>query len=176
LNILHPSPRFTGVRFAWLQLPAFVSNSSINMKAPHLLATSAIIVALAACAPKQQGGYDTTNPYGTPATANAPYQPVAPANPTYDTPAAYEDSTAASTPAPDLVAETVTKSGNKPAGKTTTKPAVAPQAATTYTVVKGDYLGKIAAKYKVSGASIMKANNMKNDTVVLGKKLIIPAR
>jgi LysM repeat protein len=49
------------------------------------------------------------------------------------------------------------------------------QAATTHTVVKGDTLGGIAAKYKVPMASIKKANNMTKDTVVLGKKMIIPA-
>jgi LysM repeat protein len=163
LNILHPSPRFTGVRFAWLPLPAFISNSSTNMKAFHLLATSAVAVALVACAPKQQGGYDTANPYAAPSAANAPYQPDAPANPTYDTPAAYEDSTAAVTPI------------TEPAAVTPATPPVANQAAATHTVVKGDTLGGIATKYKVPMASIMKANNMTKDTVVLGKKLIIPA-
>lgn len=133
------------------------------MKVFHLISASTVVVALVACAPKQQGGYDTANPYGASA-ANAPYQPDAPANPTYDTPAAYEDSTAAVTPT------------TEPAGVTPTAPPVANQAAaTTHTVVKGDTLGGIATKHKVPMASIMKANNMTKDTVVLGKKLIIPA-
>ena len=43
-------------------------------------------------------------------------------------------------------------------------------------VVAHDTLGGIAKHYKVPIASIKKANNMTNDTVILGKKLIIPAR
>jgi N-acetylmuramoyl-L-alanine amidase len=43
-------------------------------------------------------------------------------------------------------------------------------------VIKGDSLSKISGKYHVSAASIKQANHMKNDTVVLGKKMIIPAR
>jgi len=120
------------------------------MKSFHLLSASAIAIALVACAP-EKNGYDTSNPYGTPAGAYTPAPPVAAVNPTYDTPAAYEDSTA------------------PPA-------ATGGQAATTHIVVKGDTLGGIATKYKVPMASIMKANNMTKDTVVLGKKLVIPAR
>lgn len=134
------------------------------MKSFHLLSSSAIAIALVACAP-EKNGYDTSNPYGTPAGAYTPAPPVAAVNPTYDTPAAYEDSTA-----PPAAATT-------PVVPPTPGPAATGgQAATTHIVVKGDTLGGIATKYKVPMASIMKANNMTKDTVVLGKKLVIPAR
>ena len=137
------------------------------MKSSYPILSSIVVVALAACAPKDSG-YDTSNPYGTPDgghTANAPYQAVPPVNPTYDTPAAYEDSTGAPAPVDPAIAPTA----NVPAATAPT------QAAATHTVVKGDTLGGIAAKYKVPMASIKKANNMTKDTVVLGKKMIIPA-
>jgi hypothetical protein len=38
------------------------------MKSFHLLSASAIAIALVACAP-EKNGYDTSNPYGTPAGA-----------------------------------------------------------------------------------------------------------
>ncbi|MFA0088797.1 MULTISPECIES: LysM peptidoglycan-binding domain-containing protein [unclassified Vibrio] len=41
----------------------------------------------------------------------------------------------------------------------------------THTVVKGDYLGKIANKYKVSVADIKRENNLRSDTLKLGQKL-----
>ena len=43
----------------------------------------------------------------------------------------------------------------------------------THTVKKGESLGSIAKKYHVSVANIKKWNNMKKDTIVPGKKLII---
>ncbi|USD65072.1 N-acetylmuramoyl-L-alanine amidase [Vibrio sp. SCSIO 43136] len=43
----------------------------------------------------------------------------------------------------------------------------------THKVASGDYLGKIASKYKVTIASIRKENNLKSDTVRLGQKLKI---
>ncbi|MCW8346326.1 N-acetylmuramoyl-L-alanine amidase [Vibrio sp. ZSDZ65] len=41
----------------------------------------------------------------------------------------------------------------------------------THTVAKGEYLGKIASKYKVSVADIKRENNLKSDTLRLGQKL-----
>ena len=140
------------------------------MKATRLLAVPALATAIVSCTPKS-GDYDTANPYGAPdagaASVNAPYQPAEPANPTYDTPAAYEDAGAA--PAVDHTA-------NVPAAPAANVPAEAATGGTTHVVVKGDTLSGIATKYKVPMASIKKANNMTKDTVVLGKKLIIPAR
>ncbi|WP_165312438.1 N-acetylmuramoyl-L-alanine amidase [Vibrio ziniensis] len=43
----------------------------------------------------------------------------------------------------------------------------------THTVVRGDYLGKIAGTYKVSAAEIKRENNLKSDTLKLGQKLKI---
>jgi LysM repeat protein len=51
----------------------------------------------------------------------------------------------------------------------------APVATRHHTVVRGDTLGKIARKYGVAVADIMRANGMKNDVVRLGAKLVIPA-
>lgn len=140
------------------------------MKSSRFLLAAVTMAALASCASKQSG-YDTSNPYGSPVggqAANAPYQPGAPVNPTYDTPAAYEDSSAA--PAATLPEVAAAPGHAAPSAPVTTN------AATTHTVVPGDSLGKIALQYKVPMASIKKANNMTKDTVVLGKKLVIPAR
>nr|WP_231892568.1 MULTISPECIES: N-acetylmuramoyl-L-alanine amidase [unclassified Vibrio] len=43
----------------------------------------------------------------------------------------------------------------------------------THTVRSGEYLGKIASQYKVSVASIKRENNLKSNTVHVGKKLKI---
>jgi LysM repeat protein len=130
--------------------------------------SSAIALALASCATKNEDAYDTSSPYG-PADGSAdsaPYQSLAPADQTYDTPAEYE------------VGGNTPSSPNIPASPSPSAPSVdaAPATiATTHTVVTGDTLGGIARKYKVSIASIKAANNMTSDVVVLGKKLKIPA-
>lgn len=46
---------------------------------------------------------------------------------------------------------------------------------TVHVVVAGDSLSKIALRYRVSVASIKKANNMTGDTVRIGQKLKIPS-
>ncbi|RTZ13637.1 LysM peptidoglycan-binding domain-containing protein [Vibrio aquaticus] len=43
----------------------------------------------------------------------------------------------------------------------------------THVVQRGEYLGKIASKYKVSVTSIKRENNLRSDTLKLGKKLKI---
>lgn len=46
-----------------------------------------------------------------------------------------------------------------------------------HVVEKGDYLGKIAAKYKVSSKEIMTLNNISNPNKIhLGQKIKIPAK
>lgn len=45
-----------------------------------------------------------------------------------------------------------------------------------HTVIKGDTLTRIARKYQADPRQIMKANGMKNDVVLLGRKLVIPPR
>jgi LysM repeat protein len=106
--------------------------------------------------------YDTSNPYGVPGESSAesvPYQPINPPadNPTYS-PAAYEDNTASTAPA-------------APATGTPSAPAAA---STSHTVARGDTLGGIARRYGTSITAIKQANGMTSDTVVLGRKLVIP--
>jgi len=148
----------------------------------RLLAVSVAAFALSSCANKSaDDGYDTSNPYGAPqaganqGSANAPYQPVTPpGNQTYDTPAAYEENTGTATPTPDtaLVDPGVSKP-TKPSVQL--PPAKMPAGGTVHVVVKGDTLGGIARKYGTTVAAVKQANGMTSDTVVLGKKLQIPA-
>ena len=137
--------------------------NSIRILAPSLLA-----VLLASCASDQPSTYDTTtNPYGVPDAGAVNPPAAAAANPIYDSPAAYEDSTVTADPVPS------------PAVTPALTPAAAPPAngaATIHTVVKGDTLSGISTKYKVPIASIKQANRMTNDTVVLGRKMVIPPR
>ena len=45
-----------------------------------------------------------------------------------------------------------------------------------YVVKKGDVLGTIARKHKISVARLKKANNLKKDTIFVGQKLVIPSK
>lgn len=153
----------------------------------RLLAVSALAIAISSCANKSGGdNYDTANPYGAPdaqgAVAQQPANP--PANPTYDTPAAYEESSSAPA-APDsaivdpgLSAPRTTPGQHaaKPAGVKPAGAAAVPAGGTVHVVVKGDTLGGIAKKYGSTQAAIKQANGMTTDTVVLGKKMVIPGR
>ncbi len=58
--------------------------------------------------------------------------------------------------------------------KITHKPLVKP--AKKHKVLRGEYLGKIAAKYGVSMASIRSANKLSSDELVVGQILIIPSK
>lgn len=137
--------------------------TSIRILAPPLLAFACV-----SCFNQKADSYDTSSPYG-PTDAGQVNAPVTePANPVYDTPAAYEDSgsTSAVNPpsvvtAPNIQAPAVTRPATN-------------GAAIIHTVVAGDTLSGISAKYKVPTASIKQANNMTKDTVVLGKKMVIP--
>jgi LysM repeat protein len=127
------------------------------MQTIRIIALPSLAAAVISCTP--QNDYDTANPYGVPDGGHN-----TPVNPVYDTPPAYEDVTGAPPPA-------------DPGATPPAYPTVPPTAGNRiHVVVKGDYLGKIALKYNVPVASIKTANNMKNDTVVLGRKLIIPPR
>jgi LysM repeat protein len=121
-----------------------------------------VAIALSSCASQKADEYDTPNPYGSPDAALADEA----VNPVYDTPAAYEESTAAVTPytAPAYIPST------------SPSPAAPPSngAAIIHTVVAGDTLSGISAKYKVPSASIKQANGMTKDIVVLGRKMVIP--
>lgn len=63
-----------------------------------------------------------------------------------------------------------TKANNKSGGKSGSK------ATTTYTVRKGDSLGKIARKHGVTVQQLKNANNLKSETIHPGQKLKIPAK
>jgi LysM repeat protein len=144
------------------------------MTAIRILTPSLLAAALVSCASKNSSDYDTSNPYGTPASdaANpAPPAATAPANPVYDTPAAYEESTPENPGKPADPALT-----NVPAAPAhgVNPPAHGP--AVIHTVVAGDTLSGISSKYKIPAASIKQANRMTNDTVVLGRKMVIPPR
>lgn len=52
--------------------------------------------------------------------------------------------------------------------------AIAAAEATTYVVVAGDILGRIAQKHGCTIAQIQKANRMPNDQIKIGQKLLIP--
>jgi LysM repeat protein len=146
------------------------------MTAIHTLTPVLLSIALVSCTPPPFNPYESPNPYGTATTlpanpptnalANAPAS--APANPVYDTPAAYEES---SSPTPDIpVADT------SPAARTPSTPPAPHGAALIHTVVAGDTLSGISAKYQIPSASIKQANRMTNDTVMLGRKMVIPPR
>jgi LysM repeat protein len=112
------------------------------------------------CASRKDN-YDTPGTYGTPDPGYANATPTAPENPVYDSPAAYEESSQSPVPAaPDVTAAAPVAPANG--------------AAIIHTVVKGDTLSGLSAKYKVPIASIKQANRMTNDTVVLGRKMVIP--
>jgi LysM repeat protein len=145
----------------------------IIMKPTRILLASLLAIALVACA-NQKNDYDTQaaavtpNAGPPPTAANLPGQP---ANPTYDTPPAYQESAAAPIN-PEALAPPSLTTQERPAAATAE---VTHAAATEHIVVAHDTLGGIAKHYKVPIASIKKANNMTNDTVILGKKMIIPA-
>ncbi len=127
----------------------------------RIIAPSVIAVALVSCAAQRGNQYDTSNSYGSP---DGDPLITDPSNPIYDTPAAYEESSNVVDPAPypDVPAAPAAPS------------APSHGAATIHTVVAGDTLSGISAKYKVPIASIKAANRMTNDIVVLGRKMVIP--
>jgi LysM repeat protein len=141
--------------------------TSLRIFLPSLTA-----LALASCAPHRAANYDTPNPYG--AANSGAAAPTEPANPVYDTPAAYEESGA-----PSNVATTASTPNATHAPTPKVPAPMAPRppsngAAIIHTVVAGDTLSGISAKYHVPVATIKSANNMTNDVVVLGRKMVIP--
>lgn len=140
------------------------------MTPTRILAPLLLAFAVASCAPQKSDSYDTANPYGTadPGAVNPPA--TAPANPVYDTPAAYEESGTTAATAP--TATGTESQPNNPATPTPRQPSNG--AAIIHTVIAGDTLSGISAKYKVPSAAIKQANGMTKDTVVLGRKMVIP--
>lgn len=137
----------------------------------RILIPSALAAVLVSCASQKADQYDTGNPYGTADAPQTPAAPAAPSNPVYDTPPAYEESGVASAAAavPGAPAEPgATSIPAAPAPVSPHAPAI------IHTVVKGDTLSGISAKYKIPAASIRQANRMTSDIVVLGRKMVIP--
>ncbi len=140
------------------------------MHSLRFIALPALAALVASCAPKTS---HDTDPYGVAdsgqsdpyANPNAPYG----GDPIYDTPAAYEETGGTHAPA-----DSGAPAAN-PAWSGGTAAAPPARTATTHKVVPGDSLSKIASHYGVSMAAIKAANNMTNDTVVLGRTLRIPA-
>ena len=145
----------------------------IRILAPVLLTFSIV-----SCSVDKPNKYDTGNPNGNPDAGAV--NPAA--NPVYDTPAAYEAS--GTTPTGTPATAPITPYDPTPSVTTpTTRPIAAPTAAPTapsngaaiiHTVVAGDTLSGISSKYLVPSAAIRQANRMTNDTVVLGRKMVIP--
>lgn len=138
----------------------------------RILAPALLAFAFVSCASQKADQYDTTNPYGA-ADAGQVNAPAAPANPIYDTPAAYEETSASAVNAAAPDAYVPSASPNIPAAPAAPA-ATSNGSAIIHTVVAGDTLSGISAKYKVPSAAIKQANNMTKDTVVLGKKMVIP--
>lgn len=128
----------------------------------HFITSLSLTVALVSCASQKADMYDTSDPYGTPDASAS--QSSVPENPIYDTPAVYEESTTATSIAPQIAA---------PAS---IAPAASSVPAASHTVVRGDTLSGISKKYNVPMDAIKRANNMTNDIVVLGRTMVIPAR
>lgn len=145
---------------------------------PIRILTPALFAAtLVSCGSRRADIYDTpTNSYATPDQAATTI--TDPASTVYDAPAAYDHSTinpAASNTAP---AAPIPSSAPEPSAAMTPPPPPSTPygAATIHTVVAGDTLSGISAKYEIPAASIRQANRMTNDVVVLGRKMVIPPR
>lgn len=139
------------------------------MTSLRILLPSLTALALASCATHRADKYDTPNPYG--AADSGAAAPTEPANPVYDTPAAYEESGAPSNVA---TAPSATPPAVPHVPASTAPRAPSNGAAIIHTVVAGDTLSGISSKYHVPSAAIKTANNMTNDVVVLGRKMVIP--
>lgn len=144
------------------------------------IVTSALMaVAAVSCSP-QADQYDTPNAVPAPAAAATTTTPTAAAtagNPVYDSQAAYEDHSSVTQVDPGVAPEPPAHAASPAAPHPSAAASVpANGAAIIHTVVKGDTLSGISSKYKVPVASIKQANRMTNDTVVLGRKMVIPPR
>lgn len=128
--------------------------------------------------------YDTD-----PIAQETPNVPSVTGNPVYDSAAVYDVSSTTTALEPEI------HELNAPADASLTPPApshsrpslssskpsplppIQPSpSSTVHTVAKGDSLSKISATYQVPISAIKHANQMTSDTVVLGRKLIIPNR
>lgn len=145
---------------------------------PIRILTPALFAAtLVSCVSRRADIYDTpTSSYTT--TDPAANTVTDPAGTVYDAPAAYDHSTIS--PATSNTAPATPLPLSAPEPSTAITPPAPPTspygAATIHTVVAGDTLSGISAKYKIPAASIRQANRMTNDVVILGRKMVIPPR
>lgn len=141
------------------------------MNKPTFLLLPFASLFFASCGGDKGENYDTAP---TPSYEGGVATPTAPApNPTYDT-AAYEENTPV--PATPVESGVAVPTPGLPAEAATVPAVGATAGAREHYVAPGDSLWKISNTYKVPIESIKAANNMTTDTVVLGKKLIIPAQ
>jgi len=145
---------------------------------PIRILTPALFAAtLVSCGSRRADIYDTpTSSYAT--TDQAATTVTDPAGTVYDAPAAYEDNSI--NPAASNTTPAASIPSSAPEPSTAMAPPPPPSspygAATIHTVVAGDTLSGISAKYNIPAASIRQANRMTNDVVILGRKMVIPPR
>jgi LysM repeat protein len=145
---------------------------------PIRILTPALFVAtLVSCGSRRADIYDTpTSSFAT--TDQAASTVTDPAGAVYDAPAAYEDNSI--NPASSNITPAASIPSSAPEPSTAMTPPPPPSspygAATIHTVVAGDTLSGISAKYNIPAASIRQANRMTNDVVILGRKMVIPPR
>jgi LysM repeat protein len=143
----------------------------------RILTPTILAATLASCGSRRADIYDTpTNSYAAQDPSSATV--TDPASTVYDVPAAYDDTTISLTTSNIASAEPLSSSAPEPSA--TTAPPASPSspygAATIHTVVAGDTLSGISAKYKIPADSIRQANRMTSDVVILGRKMVIPPR
>lgn len=139
------------------------------MNHPRILTTvlASPLLCLVSCS-VQNDEYNTPPPYTAPAD---------PANTIYDSPAAYEHDVPGNPAAmdPGLPVDPGASTAAAPVAPAVSSPPPI-NMPVVHTVEKGDTLSGLSDKYKVPMESIRRANNMTKDTVVLGRKMIIPAQ
>jgi LysM repeat protein len=152
-------------------------NTPVDMKSFPLLpwVIAPALLVHASCS-VQSDEYDTPPPQTAPeASTETPPTSI------YDSPAAYEHDTMStpSGPAPGLPVDPGVPS-SLPASQAAAPPTPTAVQATamahtiTHTITKGDTLSGLSSKYRVPMDAIRRANGMTSDTVVLGKKMVIP--
>ena len=105
-----------------------------------------------------KAGVIVTDPTPKPTASPSPGQSGGPTSSPTATPTPKPTSTSTATPTPSP----------------TVAPTPTPTAVRKYTVVSGDTLTKIAAKFAVTVTAIKQANNLTSDTIKLGQVLLIP--
>ena len=105
-----------------------------------------------------KAGVIVTDPTPKPTASPSPGQSGGPTSSPTATPTPKPTSTSTATPTPSP----------------TVAPTPTPTAVRKYTVVSGDTLTKIAAKFTVTVTAIKQANNLTSDTIKLGQVLLIP--